>query len=122
MRLDRVWDDLRVAVGNIRRALDNNLTAQENFGPTGAPAGQVLTSVGPKRVPQWQAPAPTTVVASEGSAVVGGSSSGGGVIVVTGPPGPPGECPDCGDDLSFLNRIVCASGEVVVSGGNVVWS
>lgn len=54
MRVSKVWSDVRNVIDKILHALDNNLTAEANFGATGAEENAVLTSQGPIRIPAWK--------------------------------------------------------------------
>lgn len=53
MKIDRLVRDALATLKRVAIALDNNLTAQDNFGPEGT-AGQVLTSNGPNLPPSYQ--------------------------------------------------------------------
>ncbi len=53
MRVDPVLRDLTMAVKQLLLAMDNRLTAIENFAPEGS-QGQVLTSNGPNIAPSYQ--------------------------------------------------------------------
>lgn len=53
MRVDFTLHDIAYTVSRLVRALSNNLTPEDNFGPSGT-AGQVLTSNGPNAAPSYQ--------------------------------------------------------------------
>lgn len=116
MKLSKVWSDVRRTIDLILHVLDNNVTAQENLGPTGAPLGSVLTSVGEAKIPQWLPP--TVVAAGPGSTVIG--SSGGGVITVAGPPGPAGPPGADGDTLGHWETLAFDGAVLFDSEGDLV--
>jgi hypothetical protein len=69
MRVDRVLvgETLHSIINVVRRilhAFDNNITVQDNFGPSGAPEGHIIVSRGPLKVPEWRGSGdlPATVV------------------------------------------------------------
>jgi hypothetical protein len=118
MKIDRVVKDTMRTLRQILQVLDNNVTVNDNFGKSGAPANAVITSVGEEQVPQWK---------SLGDiAAVDPSLKG-----EPGEPGPPGQPGTAGQDanpadvLAQFDKIVTADfgdgEEVVVSGGNVVY-
>lgn len=115
MRVDRFVRDVANSLKRVLEALDSNITVDDNFGPSGAPEGYILTSVGKIKKPEWKAP--SDIVDSTGVSVIKGEK---------GDPGPQGPAGPAGasstDDLTIFNRIVTSGGDVVVSGGNVVWS
>lgn len=53
MRVDRVIVDTLRSLRQALQTLDNNVTVQDNFGPSGADEGQVIISVGRTRKPVW---------------------------------------------------------------------
>ena len=74
MKVERVLSNIRESLRNVLLALDHNLTAQENFGVTRAPAGYVLTSLDPNKIPSWQAPGSVAVDDDEEPDTGGGTT------------------------------------------------
>lgn len=124
MQVSQVVRDIHASIREIVNALANRLHAEDNFAPDGD-EGQILTSRGASRPPNWQSPG--------GMSGIKGEKGDIGATGPTGPAGPPGAGASlpAGTVDRFLwydgadwtaKRIVTASGDVVVAGGEVVVS
>jgi len=116
--VDRIVHSIERTVKQLAHAFDNNVTVNDNFGPSGVPEGWTILSQGPLKVPKWgPAESLKTSTGEQGAGEKGDPGP-------PGPPGPPGSDATCDECFSIedLNRIVTSGGEVIVSGGNVVWS
>jgi hypothetical protein len=79
MKVDSIVREAITSVKQLVKALQNNLTARDNFAPEGE-AGQVLTSHGPDKVPSYE----------DATGGTGDGSGGGGEPGPEGPQGPVG--------------------------------
>lgn len=92
------------------QALDNNVTVQDNFGPSGAPEGSIIVSVGREKKPVW---------ASGGSTVISNIVEGtirdhqSDLIGPAGPSGSPGPPGPAGDAAGMAEPLVDGLGDIV---------
>lgn len=121
MRLDRIGSDIAKAIRRIAQIFDNNVTVNDNFGPSGVPKGWTIVSEGRLKLPKW-APA-DTLQTSTGSQAVGqdgvdgapGTPGGPGAPGADGPPGPAGDTLGHWEPLAFDGALVFDSeGDIVM--------
>ena len=95
MRVDLVIHEIYESVRALIRALDNGLTASENFSAEGE-IGEVLTSRGPTQPPEYQSvdaliqEAVEQFIADNPPVGLPGPTGPQGSVGSQGPPGPPG--------------------------------
>lgn len=114
MRIDRIVRDVLRSLRQALEALDGNITVQDNFGKTGAPAGYILVSEGPQKKPIWAAAGePLPNPDDDGNEVIPGPQGPPGPPGPSGPPGPAGENGEGIDSpfaTMYLDPVVTMSG------------